>query len=95
VLVDLLGGRYEQVRREFDDTMLAALDETKLAGTMAQVAGMVGTYEGMGEPFTRAQADYTVVEVPLRFEAGDMTGRVVYRADGTVAGLFVLRPEFA
>ena len=75
--------------------LASAVDEAKLADTTAQVAGLVGGYEGMGEPFTRGQAEYTVVEVPLRFEAGDMAGRVVFHADGKVAGLFVLRPEFA
>jgi hypothetical protein len=95
LLVDLLAGRYEQVRTDFDDTMRESVDEAKLADTTTQVAGLVGGYEGMGEPFTRAQAEYTVVDVPLRFEAGDMAGRVVFRAGGKVAGLFVLRPEFA
>lgn len=95
LLVDLMAGRYEDVRHEFDDTMLDALDTDKLAETTARVAAMVGAYEGIGEPFTRAQGEYTVVDVPLRFEAGEMTGRVSYRADGVVAGLFVLRPEFA
>lgn len=95
LLVDLMAGRYEDVRHDFDDTMLAALDVAKLAETNAQVAAMVGAYEGMGEPFTRPQGEYTVVDIPLRFEAGEMTGRVSYRADGSVAGLFVLRPEFA
>ncbi|HEX5116485.1 MAG TPA: DUF3887 domain-containing protein [Pseudonocardiaceae bacterium] len=95
LLVDLMAGRYEDVRHDFDDTMLAALDAATLAETNAQVAAMVGAYEGIGAPFTRPQGDYTVVDIPLRFEAGEMTGRVSYRADGAVAGLFVLRPEFA
>lgn len=95
LLADLMAGRYAEVRRDFTDTMLAALDDAKLADTHAQVASMVGAYEGMGEPFARAQGEFTVVDVPLRFEAGEMTGRVTYRADGAVAGLFVLRPEFA
>lgn len=95
LLVDLMAGRYEDIRHDFDDTMLAALDVATLAETNAQVAAMVGAYEGMGEPFARSQGDYTAVDVPLRFEAGEMTGRVSYHADGAVAGLFVLRPEFA
>lgn len=95
LLADLMSGRYDEVRRDFDDTMRKTLDATKLADTTAQLAGMVGAYEGMGGPFARAQHDFTVVDVPLRFEAGEMVGRVVYRSDGQVAGLFVLRPEFA
>lgn len=95
LLVDLVAGRYDEVRQDFDDTLVTALDADKLGETMARVAAMVGAYEGMDEPFVRAQGDYTVVDVPLRFEAGEMTGRVSYRANGAVAGLFVLRPEFA
>lgn len=95
LLADLMSARYDDVRRDFDDTMRKSLDAAKLADTTAQVAGMVGAYEGMGKPFARAQNEFTVVDVPLRFEAGDMVGRVVYRSDGQVAGLFVLRPEFA
>jgi hypothetical protein len=97
--VDLLArhmaGDYEAVRRDFDDTMLDALPVDKVASVHAQVTGMVGAYEGMGEPFARVIGDHTVVDVPLRFETGDMVGRVAYRADGKVAGLFVLRPESA
>jgi hypothetical protein len=95
LLVDLMAGRYDEVRHDFDDTLLTALDTGKLGETTARVAAMVGAYEGMGEPFTRPQGDYTVVDVPLRFEAGEMTGRVSYRANGAVAGVFLLRPEFS
>jgi hypothetical protein len=91
LLVDLMEGRYEQVRQDFDDTMNTQVGLAKLASTSA---AMVGAYEGMGEPFTRTQGELTVVDVPLRFEAGEMVGRVAYRADGKVAGLFVVRPEF-
>jgi hypothetical protein len=54
---------------------------------------MVGPYEGMGAPFARAQGDYSVVDVPLHFEAGEMKGRVSYDQQGQVAGLFILNPD--
>jgi uncharacterized protein DUF3887 len=95
LLIEYTAGNYDTVRRDFDDTMLEALPVEKLASAHAQVTGMVGTYEGMGDPFARVIGDHTVVDVPLRFEAGDMVGRVAYRTDGKVAGLFVLRPETA
>lgn len=34
--------------------------------------------------------DYTVVNVPLRFEAAELTGRVSYDRAGQVAGLYFL-----
>jgi hypothetical protein len=87
--------RYDDLRRDFDDRMLASVHETKLIDTWTNVAGMFGAYEGMGEPFVRPIARMTVVDVPLRFEAGDMVGRVAFHPDGKVGGFFVMRPEFA
>jgi len=55
------------------------------------MASLVGGYEGMGEPFAHRVADHTVVEIPLRFEAGEATGRVVFDEEGKVTGLW-LRP---
>jgi hypothetical protein len=91
----LAAGGWEDAGRDFDPTMAEALPPAKLADTWATVVGTVGAHERAGEPFVRRQGDYTVVDVPLTFEAGDMTGRVSFRADGTVAGLFVLDPERA
>jgi hypothetical protein len=55
------------------------------------MASMIGSYERMGEPFARRAVDHTVVEIPLHFEAGEATSRVVFDADDKVAGLS-LRP---
>jgi hypothetical protein len=33
--------------------------------------------------------DYTVVDVPMRFEAAELTGRVSYDRAGQVAGLYL------
>jgi hypothetical protein len=88
----LAAGDWEGARADFDPTMAAALPATKLADTWAMVVGTVGAYARPGEPFARRQGDLTVVDVPLAFEAGEMTGRVALRPDGQVAGLFVLDP---
>jgi hypothetical protein len=56
---------------------------------------MVGAYESMGEPVAREIGEHIVVDVPLTFEAGEMTGRVAYDHAGRVAGLFVLLPTAA
>jgi len=91
----LAAGRWAEAGSDFDATMAEALPPGKLADTWAAVVGMVGTFERADEPFVRRQGDYTVVDVPLVFEAGDMTGRVSFSADGKVAGLFVLDAERA
>jgi hypothetical protein len=93
VLADIVEGRWEQACRDFDETMAAAVDPAKIAAVWAQVAGTVGRYERMGTPFARQLGDYTVVDVPLHCEAGEVTGRVSYNRDGTVGGLFLLPTE--
>lgn len=95
VVAELAQHQWERVRRDFTPRMADALDADGLAAAWAQVAGMVGRYEGVGEPLVRQLGDYTVVEVPLSFEAGQMTGRISYTSAGQVAGLYILRPEDA
>jgi len=91
ILTCLAEGRWEEARRDFNAKMSQALDGRRLADAWARMASLVGGYEGMGEPFAHRVADHTVVEIPLRFEAGEATGRVVFDEDGKVAGLW-LRP---
>lgn len=95
VLVDFIEGRYDDVRRDFDDKMLEVVDVERLRTTGAHLVASIGPYQGMGDPFTRMLAEYTVVDLPLEFEAGDLVGRVSFRGDGKISGLVVLRPEFA
>jgi hypothetical protein len=73
--------------------MRAAVGEDELRLAWAQVAGSVGRYERMGEPYARSTGDYTVVHMPLAFEAGERTVLVTYRDDGQVAGLWIRPPE--
>jgi Protein of unknown function (DUF3887) len=95
IFAALGAGDWTAVHGRFDPTMAEALPPERLADTWATVVGTVGVYERPGEPFVRRQGDFTVVDLPLAFEAGDMTGRVTFRTDGRVAGLFVLAPEQA
>lgn len=86
-------GRYDEVTPHFDATVSERMPASGLGAAWAQVIGMVGGYKRMGEPLVRQVGDYTVVDIPLTFEAGEMKGRVAFNADGQVAGLFVLRPD--
>jgi hypothetical protein len=90
LLADVAEQRFEQVTSGFDQRMAKALDARRLAAAWAQVVGAAGAYEGMGEPVAHQAGDYTVVDVPLRFEAAELTGRVSYDRAGQVAGLFFL-----
>jgi uncharacterized protein DUF3887 len=93
LVAELVGCQWHEVRRDFDDRMQAAVGEDELRLAWAQVAGTVGSYEGMGEPYARSTGDYTVVHMPLAFEAGERTVQVTYREDGQVAGLWIRPPE--
>jgi hypothetical protein len=85
----LVDGRWEDVRRDFDETMLDRVDADRIASAWAQAVGMVGRFEHMGEPFAHQAGDYTVVDVPLHCEAGELAGQVSYDQNGKIAGLFI------
>ena len=91
ILASLAEGRWEEARRDFDARMREGGDAARLARGWAHTVGLIGNYEGMGDPFAHRAGDRTVVEVSLRFEAGVATGRVIFDEDGKVAGLW-LRP---
>jgi hypothetical protein len=93
LMIDWLDEHYDQVTADFTGRMSEVLPVSRLTAAWAQVIGMVGNYEGMGEPLTRQAGDLTIVEIPLRFEAGEMKGRVVYDTGGKVAGLYILKPD--
>ena len=87
---DLTAGRWADVCAQFGDAVAAKLDPPRLAAAWAQVIGMAGEYERHGEPSVYQAGDFTVVDLPLFFEAGERMGRVSYDRDGRVAGLFFL-----
>ncbi|TCO59598.1 DUF3887 domain-containing protein [Actinocrispum wychmicini] len=95
ILGDFLSGRADAVVAEFAPETLAKpeADPDAIASASAQVAGLVGAFERMGEPVVSPLGDYTLVNVPLSFEAGEMKGRVSFTADGKVSGLWVLHPD--
>lgn len=95
VTTDILDGRMDEARPSFNAEVLAAFTDEVRGNALAAVAGLVGAYEGFGggEPFVRRVGDYTVVDIPLRYEAGDMKARVAFDAGEKVAGFFILPPE--
>jgi hypothetical protein len=92
VLDAWMSGRDDELTAKFDDTMRAQLPPDKLARTWPQLTGLVGAYESCGDPIVRPFGEHTIVNVPMEFEGGPMTGRAVFDTDGRIAGLFVLRP---
>ena len=93
VFVDIAEGRWESATRDSTDRMRAEINAERIAAVYAQVVGMVGVFERMGEPIAFPVGDLTAVEIPLHFEAGDMTGQVSFDEAGQVAGLFIRPPK--
>jgi hypothetical protein len=84
-------GRWEEILAQLDERMGARLDADLLVRGWAHMAGLFGQFEGTGEPFARRADDDVMVDVPLRFEAGEARGVVRFDSDGRVAGL-AIRP---
>lgn len=95
ILTDVLEDRMDAVRPSFDAKVLEAFTDKVRGDALATVAGLVGAFEGFGDsdPFVRRIGDHTAVDVPMRYEAGDMKGRVAFDAEEKVAGLFILAPD--
>jgi len=93
LFADLAEQRWDQVYGTFAPIVAERLDAAGLAAAWAQVIGLAGAYQGMGEPVVHQAGDYTVVDVPLYFEAAAQTGRVSYDRAGQVAGLFFLKSQ--
>jgi hypothetical protein len=91
----VLDGRMDEARPSFNAEVLAKFTDEVRGEGLATVAGLVGAFEGFGqgEPFVRRIGDHTVVDIPLRYEAGDMKARVAFDTDEKVAGLLILPPE--
>jgi hypothetical protein len=90
---DFIEGRWEQARGEFHEDMRGHVDVGRIAHGWAHTASSVGGFERVGEPSARQFGDYTVVELPLTFKAGEGLGRVALDQEDKVAGLSVQCPR--
>src|SRR5262245_62165980 len=89
IVTDVLEGRMDKARRSFNAEVLEKFTDEGRATALASIVGLVGAFEGFGdaEPFVRRIGDHTYVDIPLRYEAGDMKARVAFDTDEKVAGL--------
>ncbi len=95
VVTAVLEGRMDEARKSFNAQVLEAFTDEVRGSALATLAGLVGAFEGFGEgePFVRRIGDLTVVDIPLRYEAGDMKARVAFDADERVASMLILNPD--
>lgn len=92
LFTDVADGRWQAAYDRFDATMTDGLPPDKLADAWAQVTAAVGAFAGLGTPTAFPMQGYTVVDVPLHFEAGEFVGRASYDSQARVAGLYFLAP---
>jgi len=92
LLGDLIEGRWEKARGEFDEGLRGRVDADMIARRWADVTPP-GGFKGMGALSARQSDGYSVVRVPLTFQGGDMTAHIVLDHAGKVAGLEMEYPR--
>jgi len=86
-LASFTEGRWDDVLAYFDDFMRDRHDADRLAGGWAQLIGMFGSYQAMGEVVPVRAGDSTFVDVLLHFEAGEAMLWARFGPDGKITGL--------
>jgi len=86
-LAGFTAGRWEELLEDFDGVMRERHDADRLASGWAQIIGMFGSYQAMGEVVPVPAGDGAVVDVLLHFEAGEAMVWIRFDRDGKVAGL--------
>jgi hypothetical protein len=87
-LARFTAGRWEEVLADFNGVMRERHDADRLASGWAQLIGMFGSYQAMGDITpVRAGAGTVVVDVLLHFEAGEAMVWARFDRDGKVTGL--------
>lgn len=85
-------GRWAEIIAQLDENMSRRLDAELMARGAAHMTGLYGRFEGTGEPFAHRAGDDVMVDVPLRYEAGEARGIVRFNSEGQIAGL-AIRPS--
>jgi hypothetical protein len=81
-------GDYAAAFARFNATMQGALPEDKLKDLWAQLESQVGAYQEMTGVRTEMAEGYYVVTLTSQFEKAMLNVRVVFDAQGRIAGLF-------
>jgi pimeloyl-ACP methyl ester carboxylesterase len=85
--------QFRDVVTHFDDTMTAALSADKLASTWQGVIAQAGEFKSISATRQTERQGYQVILVSCHFAQHDLDTRIVYDAQGRVAGLFFVPPQ--
>lgn len=86
----LVKGDFATAVTRYDDTMAAALPEPKLRQAWDTLEGQAGDFRRQLRARTEKDREYDVVLVTCQFEKAVLDAKVVFNANGKVAGLFFL-----
>ena len=92
----MIAGDWAAIRAQFDENMKSKLAEEGLANAWGSIVAEKGAYQSRGESAQQgspAGQDLLVFDTPLEFERAPMKMRLAFHPDGTIAGLFILKPE--
>ena len=92
VVTDLNAGDFSDVAAEFDATMSSQLTADDLALAWKTYQDLLGSFQSAGQPTSVMRGDITVEQVPVQLAQSPGEVRVSFNPDGTIAGLFFLRP---
>jgi hypothetical protein len=85
--------RFEEVRAEFSARMREAGSPQLLKSARTKMERRYGAFLEFGTPRTSVRHAYTVVDVPVAFERGDLVGRCSFNIDGEVAGFVFVESD--
>ena len=92
IVAEITSGQWADVRARFDPTMTAQLSEVQLADAWRTFQELLGDYQSAAPPTSVMRGDLTVEQVPVSLANGAGEIRITFHPDGTIAGLFFLRP---
>jgi hypothetical protein len=90
IVEQFMAGQWDDLRASFDARARKAATIELLSSTLESGSKTFGEFVAWGTPVTGVTGDYTVVDLPMAFEKGELTARVSFNADEQVAGLFFL-----
>lgn len=93
VLGDFVAKRWDRLQVRFSAKMRVAVPEEVSRTARARIEQGWGTFLEFGTPVVTVRDGLTVVDVPMAFEQGDLSGRVAFNVDGEVAGLLAVPPD--
>ena len=87
LLKNLQAGRYADVVKEFDPKMVQAIPEDRLRAVWEMLTAQFGAVKSIEERRSGELKGLQAVELILAFERERVVQRVVFGADGKIAGL--------